>query len=185
MTRQNAGVSAFSPTLNSPGACNCRGRPVAARKDSEKSARSGFTNGSRFFGGGWSRGPGRSFTLLKQPRQNHPASDIFDHLRRMSDRMRSRDFYFRHSGWYGSHQSHQPGAKAPPKFRMSVLGVTIFISVALALFFVGAFLYHHDFSGGDTLRDSLLPFQKEESSTPDRSDSTNHRSPSGRPLNPS
>ena len=31
----------------------------------------------------------------------------------------------------------------------------------LVLFFVAGFLYHHDFSGGDPLRDSLLPFQKE------------------------
>lgn len=48
---------------------------------------------------------------------------------------------------------------------MNVLFLTIFISTALALFFVGAFLYHHDFSGGDSLRDSLLPFQKEKSRT--------------------
>ncbi len=44
---------------------------------------------------------------------------------------------------------------------MSVLFLTIFISSMLALFFVGAFLYHHDFSGGDAMRDSLLPFAKE------------------------
>jgi hypothetical protein len=44
---------------------------------------------------------------------------------------------------------------------MSVLHLTIFVSVMLALFFVAGFLYHHDFSGGDPLRDSLLPFQKE------------------------
>lgn len=44
---------------------------------------------------------------------------------------------------------------------MSVLFLTIFISSMLALFFVGAFLYHHDFSGGDAMRDSLLPFTKE------------------------
>jgi len=44
---------------------------------------------------------------------------------------------------------------------MNVLFLTIFISSALALFFVGAFLYHHDFSGGDAMRDSLLPFGKE------------------------
>ena len=37
--------------------------------------------------------------------------------------------------------------------RMNVLFLTIFISTALALFFVGAFLYHHDFSGGDALRE--------------------------------
>ncbi len=44
---------------------------------------------------------------------------------------------------------------------MSVLGVTIFVSTMLALFFVAGFLYHHDFSGGDPMRDSLLPFGKE------------------------
>jgi len=44
---------------------------------------------------------------------------------------------------------------------MSVLYLTIFVSMMLGLFFVGGFLYHHDFSGGDPLRDSLLPFQKE------------------------
>lgn len=44
---------------------------------------------------------------------------------------------------------------------MSVLFLTIFVSMMLALFFVGAFLYHHDFSGGDALRDSLLPFERE------------------------
>ncbi len=44
---------------------------------------------------------------------------------------------------------------------MSVLYLTIFVSVMLAIFFVAGFIYHHDFSGGDPLRDSLLPFQKE------------------------
>lgn len=44
---------------------------------------------------------------------------------------------------------------------MSVLFFTVFISMMLVLFFVGAFLYHHDFSGGDPLRDSLLPFGRE------------------------
>lgn len=44
---------------------------------------------------------------------------------------------------------------------MSVLFFTIFVSLMLAIFFVGGFLYHHDFSGGDPLRDSLLPFGKE------------------------
>ncbi len=44
---------------------------------------------------------------------------------------------------------------------MSVLYLTIFVSMMLALFFVAGFLYHHDFSGGDPLRDSLLPFKKE------------------------
>lgn len=68
---------------------------------------------------------------------------------------------------------------------MSVLGVTIFISVALALFFVGGFLYHHDFSGGDTLRDSLLPFRNEKSSTPGRPSPTENPTPSDHPLNPS
>ncbi|MFZ4778498.1 MAG: hypothetical protein ACOYM3_24270 [Terrimicrobiaceae bacterium] len=44
---------------------------------------------------------------------------------------------------------------------MNVLYLTIFVSVMLVLFFIAGFLYHHDFSGGDPLRDSLLPFQKE------------------------
>jgi hypothetical protein len=44
---------------------------------------------------------------------------------------------------------------------VSVLLLTIFVSMMLALFFVGCFLYHHDFSGGDSMRDSLLPFNKE------------------------
>jgi hypothetical protein len=44
---------------------------------------------------------------------------------------------------------------------MSVLFFTIFVSLMLVLFFVGAFLYHHDFSGGDPMRDSLLPFGRE------------------------
>ncbi|MFZ4599115.1 MAG: hypothetical protein ACOYNN_10750 [Terrimicrobiaceae bacterium] len=44
---------------------------------------------------------------------------------------------------------------------MNVLYLTVFVSVMLALFFVAGFLYHHDFSGGDPFRDSLLPFQKE------------------------
>ena len=45
---------------------------------------------------------------------------------------------------------------------VSVLYLTIFISLMLALFFAAGFLYHHDFSGGDPLRDSLLPFDKQE-----------------------
>ncbi len=61
------------------------------------------------------------------------------------------------SGISGEHDQQQ----ATTEFRMNVLFLTIFISTVLALFFVGAFLYHHDFSGGDALRDSLLPFQKE------------------------
>ncbi len=32
----------------------------------------------------------------------------------------------------------------------------------LAIFFAAGFLYHHDFSGGDPLRDSLLPFDRRE-----------------------
>lgn len=44
---------------------------------------------------------------------------------------------------------------------MSVLNLTIFVSVMLALFFVAGFVYHHLFSGGDPMRDSLLPFKKE------------------------
>lgn len=49
---------------------------------------------------------------------------------------------------------------------MSVLYLTIFISLVLALFFAAGFLYHHDFSGGDPLRDSLLPFNKGEREKP-------------------
>jgi hypothetical protein len=51
---------------------------------------------------------------------------------------------------------------------MSVLYLTIFVSVMLVLFFVAGFIYHHDFSGGDPMRDSLLPFQKENPPQPDR-----------------
>jgi hypothetical protein len=36
----------------------------------------------------------------------------------------------------------------------------------LALFFAAGFLYHHDFSGGDSLRDSLLPFKEERPAAP-------------------
>ena len=36
----------------------------------------------------------------------------------------------------------------------------------LALFFAAGFLYHHDFSGGDPMRDSLLPFNKDEDKKP-------------------
>jgi len=46
---------------------------------------------------------------------------------------------------------------------MSVLAYTIFVSVMLAAFFVGGFLYHHGYSGGDATRDSLLPFGREKS----------------------
>lgn len=49
---------------------------------------------------------------------------------------------------------------------MSVLLLTIFVSLMLALFFAAAFLYHHDFSGGDPMRDSLLPFNKQENKKP-------------------
>lgn len=49
---------------------------------------------------------------------------------------------------------------------MSVLYLTIFISLMLAIFFAAGFLYHHDFSGGDPLRDSLLPFNKESQKQP-------------------
>jgi hypothetical protein len=44
---------------------------------------------------------------------------------------------------------------------MSVLYLTIFVSTMLALFFVAGFVYHHHYSGGDPMRDSLLPFKKE------------------------
>jgi len=50
---------------------------------------------------------------------------------------------------------------------VSVLYLTIFISLILALFFAAGFLYHHDFSGGDPLRDSLLPFNKGEKQKPE------------------
>lgn len=50
---------------------------------------------------------------------------------------------------------------------MSILFLTIFISLMLALFFAAGFLYHHDFSGGDPLRDSLLPFNKQEEKKPE------------------
>lgn len=43
---------------------------------------------------------------------------------------------------------------------MSVLYLTVFLSLMLAIFFAAGFLYHHDFSGGDPLRDSLLPFDR-------------------------
>jgi len=56
---------------------------------------------------------------------------------------------------------------------MNVLFVTVFVSVMLALFFVAAFLYHHDYSGGDPRRDSLLPFQKEKNAT-DRASAMTH-----------
>jgi hypothetical protein len=55
----------------------------------------------------------------------------------------------------------------PHSLQMNVLYLTIFVSVMLALFFVAGFIYHHDFSGGDPLRDSLLPFQKENPPKPD------------------
>lgn len=49
---------------------------------------------------------------------------------------------------------------------MSVLLLTVFVSLMLALFFAAGFLYHHDFSGGDPMRDSLLPFNKQENNKP-------------------
>ena len=49
---------------------------------------------------------------------------------------------------------------------MSVLNLTIFVSVMLAIFFVAGFVYHHLFSSGDPLRDSLLPFKKEKTNPP-------------------
>lgn len=49
---------------------------------------------------------------------------------------------------------------------MSVLYLTIFVSLMLALFFAAGFLYHHDFSGGDPMSDSLLPFKDEKRGTP-------------------
>ena len=47
---------------------------------------------------------------------------------------------------------------------VSVLFLTLFLSLVLALFFLAGFLYHHDFSSSDPLRDSLLPFQKDNQS---------------------
>lgn len=44
---------------------------------------------------------------------------------------------------------------------MSVLFFTIFVSVALALFFGLSYLYYHDYASRDSLRDSLLPFGEE------------------------
>lgn len=44
---------------------------------------------------------------------------------------------------------------------MEVLYLTIFVSVALVVVFVGAFLYHSLRASGDPLRDSLLPFRKD------------------------
>jgi len=58
-------------------------------------------------------------------------------------------------------ETNESPSSLPTPQSMSVLYLTIFVSTALALFFVGAFLYHHDFSGGDSMRDSLLPFEKE------------------------
>jgi hypothetical protein len=49
---------------------------------------------------------------------------------------------------------------------MSVLFLTIFVSLMLALFFAAGFLYHHDYSGGDSMRDSLLPFDRDEDRPP-------------------
>jgi hypothetical protein len=49
---------------------------------------------------------------------------------------------------------------------MSVLFLTVFVSLMLALFFAGCFLYHHDYSGGDAMRDSLLPFDRDEDRKP-------------------
>lgn len=49
---------------------------------------------------------------------------------------------------------------------MSVLFLTVFVSLMLALFFAAGFLYHHDYSGGDAMRDSLLPFNRDEDPKP-------------------
>ena len=56
---------------------------------------------------------------------------------------------------------------------MSVLYLTIIVSLMLALFFAAGFLYHHDFSGGDPLRDSLLPFNKNEDKKPEAAPGNN------------
>ncbi len=49
---------------------------------------------------------------------------------------------------------------------MDVLYLTIFVSVALVVVFVGAFLYHSLRASGDPLRDSLLPFRKDQMKSP-------------------
>jgi hypothetical protein len=64
----------------------------------------------------------------------------------------------------GSHEVHIEGqgfVAGKAGGSVSVLLLTVFVSLMLALFFAGCFLYHHDFSGGDPMRDSLLPFNKE------------------------
>jgi hypothetical protein len=86
--------------------------------------------------------------------------NISKNLRRKSEAMRGGKE--RNRRFSAEHEQPQ----AFKDSRMNVLFLTIFISTALALFFVGAFLYHHDFSGGDALRDSLLPFNKEKSPAP-------------------
>ncbi len=61
---------------------------------------------------------------------------------------------------------------------MDVLYLTIFVSVALVVGFVIAFLYHSLKASGDPLRDSLLPFRKdhEKSATDTPSPSTQRNS---------
>lgn len=45
---------------------------------------------------------------------------------------------------------------------MDVLYLTIFLSIALVVIFVVGFLYHSLRSSGDPLRDSLLPFHRDQ-----------------------
>lgn len=68
-----------------------------------------------------------------------------------------------------------PDASAGKAGAVSVLYLTIFISLMLALFFAAGFLYHHDFSGGDPLRDSLLPFNKQEDKKKPRTESADDK----------
>jgi hypothetical protein len=44
---------------------------------------------------------------------------------------------------------------------MEVLTLTIPLSAALVVLFVGGFLYHTYRASGDPLRDSLLPFRRD------------------------
>lgn len=80
-------------------------------------------------------------------------------MRGISDVMRSRS---RARIYLRGHHDLRVGAKEGKAEAVSVLYLTIFISLMLALFFAAGFLYHHDYSGGDPLRDSLLPFNKQE-----------------------
>lgn len=92
---------------------------------------------------------------------------ISENLRKKSDGLRSQS---RPPPLVSPHHDFCPVVRNVPagvaEGGMSVLYLTIFISLMLALFFAAGFLYHHDFSGGDPLRDSLLPFRQEKSDPP-------------------